>query len=245
MTTNYETQADEWAGDQSKHLSDWIARPIVLERIKEIGRGKTILDIGCGTGYFSRKIVPFVKKVIAFEKSEKMLEQALNAEKAKPLGIEYVLGDMTNMDFVKPETIDICILNFVLPYIHPDEYIKVFKGVSEVLKPGGRFIIIQSHPLMRYLAPTHKGDEGKWKNFNYKKSRGQFMEFQLNKAGGGFVTVGQYNYTFEDLFRPCVDSGLAYQAIKELEITDNIPNELSAAKGEIPYIYLEGVKLPR
>lgn len=34
MTTNYEVQADKWAGDQPKHLSDWVARPAVLEGVK-------------------------------------------------------------------------------------------------------------------------------------------------------------------------------------------------------------------
>lgn len=243
MTTDYDIQSKSWIGDQPKHLSDWVARPIVLERIKEIGKGKTVLDIGCGTGYFSRKMVPFVGKVTGFEKSKNMLNEALAVEKENPLGIEYKMGDMTKMNFIEPESIDICVLNFVLPYIHPDEYKKVFEGISKILKPKGRFIIIQSHPLMPYLAPNHKGKGGKWNDFDYKNSRGEYNEFQLKKAGGGFVTVGQYNFTLEDLFGSCIETGLAYQDLKELKVDGDIPQELGATKGEVPYIYLEGIKI--
>ncbi len=244
MTTNYDIQADKWSGDKPKHLSDWIARPVVLERIKEIGKGKIVLDIGCGTGYFSRKMVPFVEKVTAFEKSPKMLEIAKEKEEESPLGIEYKEGDMTDMSFLEPNSVALCVLDFVLPYIHPDEYGKVFKGISRVLKSKGRFLIVQSHPCMFALAPNHKNrDPEVWKDFDYKKSRGEYAEFQLNKAGGGSVTVGQYNYTFEDLFKHCEENNLAIQNIKELEVSEGIPEELGATAGEVPYIYLEGVNL--
>lgn len=244
MTTNYDAQADRWAGDNPKHLSDWIARPVVLERIKELGSGKKVLDIGCGTGYFSRKMVPFVDKVIGFEKSSQMLEIAKKQEAEKPLGVIYLEGDMTKMDFLEAESVDLCVLNFVLPYIHPDEYEKVFGGISRVLKPGGRFLITQGHPCMFALAPNHKhADPEVWKDFNYKKGRGNYVEFKLKKAEGGFVTVGQYNYTFEDLLKHSEDNGLAFQNIKELEVPEGLPEELGAVVGEIPYVYLEGVKL--
>ncbi|MBP7708081.1 class I SAM-dependent methyltransferase [Candidatus Pacearchaeota archaeon] len=244
MTTDYEIQADKWAGDKPKHLSDWIARPVMLKKIQEIGKGKILLDMGCGTGYFSRKAIPFVKKIIAFEKSPKMLEIAKQEEKENPLGIEYLQGDMTNMGFIKSKTIDICVLNFVLPYIHPNEYKKVFAEITRVLKPKGKFLIIQSHPCMFALAPNHKNSNPEiWRNYNYKKSRGKYVEFKLNKAGGGFVTVGQYHYTFEDLFKHCEKNNLAFQNIKELEVLENLPKELDATIGEVPYIYLEGVKL--
>ncbi len=244
MTTNYEIQANKWSGDMPKHLSDWVARPVVLEKIKEIGKGKTVLDIGCGTGYFSRKMVSYVEKIIAFEKSPEMLKIAKKAEKENSLGIEYLQGDMTDMSFLGPESVDICVLNFVLPYIHPNEYEKVFNGIKRVLKPKGVFLIIQSHPCMFALAPNHKNSNPEvWQDYNYKTSRGKYAEFQLKKANGGYVTVGQYNYTFEDLFRNCEKNGLAFQDIKELEIPADLPEELGTVAGEIPYIYLKGIKL--
>lgn len=239
MTTNYNIQANKWAGDKPKHLSDWVARPVVLERIKEIGKGKIVLDIGCGTGYFSRKMVSFVHKVVAFEKSLSMLEIAREQEKENPLGIEYLEGDMTNMDFLESNSVDLCVLNFVLPYIHPDEYAKVFSGISRVLKTKGKFIITQSHPCLFALAPNHKNSNPEiWKNFDYKKRRGVYVEFKLKKAEGDFVIVGQYNYTFEDLFKHCEKNNLAFQNIKELEIPEGLPKELEAVAGEVPYLSL-------
>jgi ubiquinone/menaquinone biosynthesis C-methylase UbiE len=221
-----------------------VARPVVLERIKEIGKDKIVLDIGSGTGYFSRKVVPHVKKVMAFEKSPEMLKIARQEEMNNPLGIEYLEGDMTDMSFLEPESVDICVLNFVLPYIHPDEYEKVFSGISHVLKSSGTFIIIQSHPCMFALAPNHKNSNPEvWKDFNYKQSRGKYVEFKLKKADGDFVTVGQYNYTFEDLFKHCEQNELAFQNIKELEVPSGLPVELGAVEGEVPYIYLEGIRL--
>ncbi|OHB25326.1 MAG: hypothetical protein A2542_01830 [Parcubacteria group bacterium RIFOXYD2_FULL_52_8] len=244
MTTNYEVQADKWAGDQQKHLSDFVARPVVLERIKEIGRGKTVLDVGCGTGYFSRQMVPHVAKVLAFDPSPKMLEQAQIAEASHPFGIAYSADDATTMATVKNVSIDICVLNFMLPYTHPDNYEAIFMNVGRVLRPGGTFIITLGHPCLYYLAPHHKNSNPTaWMNFDYLKSRGRYFEFQLKKADGNFVTVGQYQFTFEDLFKHCVKAGLAYTDMKELAVTKDVPASLEAVAGEIPYLYLEGVKL--
>lgn len=244
MSTNYDIQAEKWGGDQPKHLSDFIARPVVLERIKEIGKGKKVLDIGCGTGYFSRKMTPYVDNVVGFEPSLNMLEIAKKEEESNPRGITYMQGDMTDMSFLDQEDFDICVLNFVLPYITPDKYVNVYKGIKRVLKPGGRFLVVQGHPAQFALAPNHPRAKSDFNYKDYTDLSGEYFESKLPKANGDILTVGHHHFTFEDIFNPLEESGLAIQSLKELKVTKEVAEILDGAEeGEIPYIYFEGISL--
>lgn len=75
MITDYSHQAERWHRDEPKHDTDFVGRPEVLEIVREIGQGKTILDLGCGEGYFSRKMAGMAKKVIGVDVSEEMIQQ--------------------------------------------------------------------------------------------------------------------------------------------------------------------------
>jgi len=61
----YDDQAEKWAGDKPKHFSDFVGRPDLLRIARDIGTDKTLLDLGCGAGYFSRQVAPFARRVMS------------------------------------------------------------------------------------------------------------------------------------------------------------------------------------
>jgi SAM-dependent methyltransferase len=57
--------------------------------------GKSVLDVGCGTGASTRLIKQLgAARVVGMDISSEMLKLAQVEEQRRPLGIEYVLGDM-------------------------------------------------------------------------------------------------------------------------------------------------------
>ena len=64
MSTDYDQQAKRWKRDKPQRLSDFVARPKVMEIFKEYTLGNVVLDAGCEEGYLHSKIATISKKVI-------------------------------------------------------------------------------------------------------------------------------------------------------------------------------------
>ncbi len=108
----------------------------ILQEMK-IQKGDTLIDFGCGIGYFSIPALDFVGeegKVIAIDISKKMLrELAKRVKNRKNLKIIY--GDSLN-----GLTADVILLSMVLHEItNPKEFLKT---CFKTLKLNGRVIVI-------------------------------------------------------------------------------------------------------
>ncbi|HUG46506.1 MAG TPA: methyltransferase domain-containing protein [Sphingomicrobium sp.] len=91
--------------------------------------GELILDIGCGEGALTARIVERGAKVIGLDSSEEMIAAA------RARGLDARLGDAARMDF--EGEFDAAFSNAALHWI-PDKA-RVAKAVFGALKPGGRF----------------------------------------------------------------------------------------------------------
>lgn len=58
--------------------------PAFIQMMGDV-RGKHVLDVGCGEGYFSRVIADMGASVIGIDFSEPMIEAALEEERRNPL----------------------------------------------------------------------------------------------------------------------------------------------------------------
>src|SRR5262249_36092210 len=52
----YDTTADKWVRDEPRMMSDFVARPSILEECRPKAAGGDCLDLGCGEGYFTRML---------------------------------------------------------------------------------------------------------------------------------------------------------------------------------------------
>lgn len=50
----FDRNADQWARQEPLILSDFTARPLVLQELAPL-KGKHVLDLGCGEGYVARR----------------------------------------------------------------------------------------------------------------------------------------------------------------------------------------------
>jgi trans-aconitate methyltransferase len=92
--------------------------------------GEQILDLGCGDGVLTEKIVAAGAAVVAVDAAADMVAAA----KAKGLDARVVAGQELDFD----AAFDAVFSNAALHWMRPPE--KVLAGVYRALKPGGRFV---------------------------------------------------------------------------------------------------------
>lgn len=114
--------------------------PTEIANIKE---GDTVLDLGCGAGndvFVAREIVGETGKVIGLDMTPEMINRAMeNNHRLGYKNINFVLGEIENMQNVSDQTIDVVISNCVMNLV-PDKE-KAFKDIFRILKPKGHFSI--------------------------------------------------------------------------------------------------------
>ena len=124
FATHYEDGRDagyhRWLDDRSAGL------------ISEYGRGRDILEVGCGTGLILDRVTQFSKSTIGLDLSPGMLEVA------KRRGLDVVEGSARALPF-QDNSFDVIYSFKVLAHI-PD-LAQVFDEMARVVRPGGHLIL--------------------------------------------------------------------------------------------------------
>jgi ubiquinone/menaquinone biosynthesis C-methylase UbiE len=95
------------------------------------------LDIGCGTGAFSRLLAQRSERVLGLDLSPRMIEIARERSRATP-NVEYVVGDATAWPF--PAARFDCIASIATLHHLPAE--TTLARMRDALKPGGTLIVL-------------------------------------------------------------------------------------------------------
>lgn len=102
--------------------------------------GREVLDLGCGQGYYSRQFKERgAARVVGIDISDAMIRLARASEEQQPLGIEYLHGDIADMETVG--SFDLATAAQVLHYAPSQEHLgRMCRRIHANLKPGGRFV---------------------------------------------------------------------------------------------------------
>src|SRR5579883_2946832 len=119
-------QADRYA--QHAHFVPALGQP-VLELLNP-QPGERILDLGCGDGVLTEKIVAAGAAVVGVDASAEMIDAA------RRRGLDARLGDGAQLEFARE--FDAVFSNAALHWMKRDPD-AVIAGVARALKPGGRF----------------------------------------------------------------------------------------------------------
>lgn len=104
--------------------------------------GKSILDVGCGTGELSRRMGEAGATVTAFDLNKEMLAVA-QSDNAHPQ-VAYMWANMLHVvRYFGRAKFDgvVCYGNTLVHLLNPMQMRDFFSGVLTVLKPGGRFML--------------------------------------------------------------------------------------------------------
>lgn len=119
----------------------------LLERLRGIRCcPQTILDLGCGTGYFEpllKELYP-TAKIVGVDKSSGMLSQAQLKETEHPLrGINWVNGCAENLPFSN-HSFELIYSNLMLHW--SNNFIGCLKEIHRILKPEGLLLFSMVGP---------------------------------------------------------------------------------------------------
>jgi len=129
--------------------------PAVLDAFGDV-RGLTILDCGCGEGRFCRILAKAgAQNVLGLDLCDLMVEAANECK----LGVDrYQVADVQDLSFLAEATFDLAIS--YLNQCDLADFQANNTHVFRVLKPGGRFIIANLHPMRSAVGGWHKGADG-------------------------------------------------------------------------------------
>jgi SAM-dependent methyltransferase len=114
-------------------------------------RGKRLLDLGCGFGWFARwAMIQGAANVLGFDLSENMLARA-RAETADPR-VLYLRADLESLELPQ-ETFNVAFSSLALHYV--EDFGRLVAAVFRSLASGGRFVFSIEHPI--YMASTQAG----------------------------------------------------------------------------------------
>lgn len=145
----YDAHAGDWSRDQHLLLSDFTARPRVVEELEPAG--KHVLDLGCGEGYVARLVARAgASSVLGFDRSAEMIERARHAAPtSSSCPMMFETADVTRLNL---ETIYDCAMAvFLFNYLTRGEMENVMRDVRHAVVPGGHFVFTVPHPCFPYM----------------------------------------------------------------------------------------------
>jgi len=165
----WEQNADFWdqkMGEHSNQFHREIVRPST-EKLLAVQPGDVVLDIACGNGNFSKRLVELGAGVTAFDYSTKMIVNARKRCQDYMDHIDFHVIDATKYDelmTVKENgPFDKAVSNMAIMDIADIE--PLLQAVHNLLKPNGTFVFSTIHPCfqsprMRRVVETEESEDG-------------------------------------------------------------------------------------
>ena len=128
-------------------MAEWPALCSMLPNLT----GLTVLDLGCGFGWFCRWAQEHgAARVLGLDLSERMLAQAKNATTDGT--ITYNRADLEEIDLPAAQ-FDLAYSSLAFHYV--EDIRRLFSVIHHALAPKGRLVFSIEHPI--YMAPTQPG----------------------------------------------------------------------------------------
>jgi ubiquinone/menaquinone biosynthesis C-methylase UbiE len=107
-----------------------------------------VLELGCGTGAFSRRLASVARAVVALDLSAEMIRVA-RSRSAGRANIEHVVGEMTTLP-LRRAGFD-CVVS--LNTLHHTEPVQALRAMRGALRPGGMLLVadVLDRPGIRNL----------------------------------------------------------------------------------------------
>jgi ubiquinone/menaquinone biosynthesis C-methylase UbiE len=149
MSSKYEKSTinskgyDRWASVYDLYPNPTVAiDELTFPDLWKTLRGKHVLEIGCGTGRHTEKLVAAENTVTALDLSAGMLAVARDKLKDKP--VTFLESDFMNCNDLPDGEFDAALASLVVEHIR--EVDAFFEKVLRVLNPGSDFYLSEIHP---------------------------------------------------------------------------------------------------
>ncbi len=118
--------------------------------------GLRVVDCGCGEGRFCRLLVQGgAAYVLGLDLCTAMIEAARDLQAERD---EYRVADVQDLSFLGDGTFDLAV-SYLNQCDLPD-FDANNREVFRVLKPGGRFVVANLHPMLSAVGAWHRAEDG-------------------------------------------------------------------------------------
>lgn len=241
MTKNeYENGEAVWSRDKKSIQSDFICRPYVLKTLGDVN-DKDVADLGCGEGYLSRLLASKGAFVVAFDNSPKMIHLA---KKKSSKGIRLLVGDITNIHFIKDASMDKALSVNVVPHLTFERMLKANQETFRILKKGGEFVFAAPNPEIYTKKPRTGWINYDKEQFVFEKNKKSSIElFSCNKNS---FHADVYPHSMQEYTQALEEAGFRIVAlIKPLATREDINQfpEMWGQESEFPfYVVFKAIK---
>lgn len=145
---------DSYVGDTNNRYYNQLIEPNVLALLAPQA-DQRVLDIGCGTGNFSRTLAALNVIVTAFDSSEHLIAQATSRSASGGDRITYLVKDATDYDALMALShfqYDAAVSNMTLMDMADITALSV--ALPSLLRPHGVFVFSVMHPC--FQPPHHR-----------------------------------------------------------------------------------------
>lgn len=207
---------DENMGETGDKLNNKILRPAVLKILGDI-TNKQILDLGCGSGYFTAELAKSAQSVIGTDFSENFIKICQKKYKNYKNLTFAQHNAKTKIPFTD-DVFDLVISKMVLQYV---DQIDIFAKESfRVLTKSGKLVVVIDHPFhaQYYYAQQKVGKP----NPKYPKLRDYFSEKPSEKISlWGKVRLTWYPRSIAEYVNIFITAGFKLLQMNELPEEEN------------------------
>jgi demethylmenaquinone methyltransferase/2-methoxy-6-polyprenyl-1,4-benzoquinol methylase len=123
--------------------------------ISRVFEGKSVLEIACGTGYWTQFFAPSATRVVALDAAEETLRIARG--RASSGKVEFVQGDAYEIP-VPAEPFDAAFAGFWWSHIPLDQIDPFLSGLRAALRPGATVVFIDNRFVPGSSTPVSERD---------------------------------------------------------------------------------------
>ena len=182
-----------------RHCQD----PVIFRTLGDV-RGKSLLDLACGDGFYTRRFRTQcgADPVMGIDLSPKQIEQAESIEQRERLGIEYKVGDVRALDLRR--RFEVVTAIHLLHYLeNAEEMESVLRGIYDLIADAGQFVTMIANP--EFDLSKHDQSDSKSKFAYYfslaEPGNGGLMRFHP----GGFTKERELTIEFRRWERPFIN----------------------------------------
>lgn len=219
---------ETWNWESPAGKLRWKRRVGMLKN--KLEAGSKVLELGCGTGYFTRELVDTGAHIIAIDISSDLLEEACKEVKAS--NIEFMVDNAYKMSF-PDDSFDHVVGSSVLHHL---EIHKALSEIYRVLKPGGHIAFTEPN-MMNPQISLQKNIPSIKRRMGDSPDETAFFKWQIKRLlrKAGFTSIQVIPF---DFLHPAVPPAL----IKTVSWIGNAAEKTPLLRGIAGSLYITAGK---
>ncbi|GAB3557975.1 class I SAM-dependent methyltransferase [Spirosoma fluminis] len=214
MPTNYNAIAKEYQASKMLPWRKHVESHTFFDILGDV-TDLTVLDLACGEGFYTRQIkLRGAANVVGVDISEEMIRLADEAETNNSLGLTYHCQNALELNL--GQKFDLITATYLLNYArNADELLQMSTVIANHLKPGGRFITINSNP--DYQATVELMFPYGFTRQNESYSEGAEILYRFYQSNASHISVVNYHLaksTHETVLNQAGLSEIQWHALK-------------------------------